>query len=481
MSKLERVRPESVGISPKDILCWLDALKNTGFIYHHLMLLKDGKVAFEIHNKPFRPDVKHYLCSCSKSVAADAVVFAVAEGLTSLNERIVDIFPDKVIGKPHTYIAAMTVEHLLTMSTVYGDAFEPQTSDWTREFLNGEPDHFPGTVFGYDSIGTHTLCDIVQTRAGMTVQQYLTPRLFDPLGIGKDEILWRTNPGGVNHGGGGLHLTPEAMAKFGQLHLKNGVWNGKQVLPPGWAEQVAIGHVSCMTWDGIYKDRYGYKFWRTQDNGYACLGLAGQSIIMHPDKNVVFVGAANGFQTDYHYFHKTLFWEHVYPNIKNDPIAYEDEAYNILSERVSGAEVFMPEGFKTSSLSNSIAGKDFPVDDNKIKCKSFRFDFASDRGVLHFIFEKDEIKIPFGFGFHLNSDIGLQKFTGQKGDSYPNGCGAAGIWVDDRTLIIQTHVIDSLQYFIITCHFGEQAAVLQIRPYGIYKYDVFPCSLTCVL
>jgi CubicO group peptidase (beta-lactamase class C family) len=467
-----------VGISPSALLQWLDALEQTGFIYHHLMLLRHGKVAFEIHNNPFRPDVTHYLCSCSKSVAAAAVGFAVAEGLTSLNERIVDVFPEKVEGAPHPYIAAMAVEHLLNMSTVYGDAFEPQTKDWTREFLNGKPDHYPGTVFGYDSIGTHTLCDIVQTRSGMTVQQYLTPRLFDPLGITPDEIRWEFNPGGVNHGGGGLSLTPEAMAKFGQLHLNGGIWNGKQVLPTGWADQVREGRVSCVTCDGTYKDRYGYKFWRMQHNSFACSGLAGQSIIMHPDKAVVFVGAANGFQTDYHYFHKTYFWQYVYPGIADEPVPLEEEAYAKLTERVRTAEVFLPHGLFACPMAARISGKAFTAGENKLGARSFSVTFDGSGGTLCIGLDGRTLTVPFGFGTHKPGGTDLQDFAKQTGDPYPNGCGAAGAWVDERTLVIQSHVIDSLQYFLITCHFGEKAAVVQIRPYGIYGYDVFPCSLT---
>jgi len=315
----------------------------------------------------------------------------------------------------------------------------------------------------------------------MTVQEYLTPRLFEPLGIANDEIAWQVNPGGINHGGGGLHLTPEAMAKFGQLHLNNGVWEGKQILPPGWAEEVATGRVSCITCDGTYKDRYGYKFWRTEHNGYACLGLAGQAIVMHPDKDIVFVGSANGFQTDYHYFHKTYFWQYVYPTITDGPIPYEEGTYKTLTDKVKNAEVFMPKGSKTSPITKKITGQIYPAQTNKINCKSFKFDITDENGTLYLDFETKIIEIPFGLGKHIPGDATLQGFATKTGDNYPNGSGAAGTWVDDKTLVIQSHLIDSLQYFIITCHFGEKASVIQIRPYGIYKYDNLPCSLTCKL
>jgi len=484
MSKLERVRPEDVGISPSDILKWLEALNQTGFITHHLMLLRYGKVAFEVHYSPFRSDVKHYLCSCSKSFTAIATGFAIAEGLTFLDEHIVDIFPDKLDGQPHEYIAAMTVRHLLVMSTVYGDVHEPETNDWTHEFLNGVPDHYPGTVFGYDSIGTHVLCDIIQLRSKKTVQEFLTPRLFKPLGIDDDDIFWKFNPGGVNHGGGGLSLTPEAMAKFGQLLLNDGKWNGKQILPAGWVDEATSGHVSCITCDGTYKDFYGYKFWRTQDNGYACLGLAGQVILVHPDKEIVFVGAANGFQTDYHYFHKTYFWQYIYPKINDKSITYENENYKKLIEKTRFPEVFLPAGKKTSPMAKQVSGQIYSVNENKLLCNKFWLDLNEKEGTLHLKLKKQTIKIPFGFGYHKIGDTALNDFalkTTQAGEAYPNGSGAAGVWVDERTLVIQSHVIDTLQYFIITCHFGEKAVVLQIRPYGVYSFDVFPCSLTYMI
>jgi hypothetical protein len=215
-----------------------------------------------------------------------------------------------------------------------------------------------------------------------------------------------------------------------------------------------------------------------QHNSFACSGLAGQNIIMHPDKDVVFVGAANGFQTDYHYFHKTYFWQYVYPGIAGGPIPYEDDAYAELTGKVKRAEVFMPRGSFTSPLAAQVSGRRFPVRENKLGAKDFTLDIHGMSGELRIALEGRELRVPFGFGAHLPGDTSLQDFAKQTGDPYPNGCGAAGVWADERTLVVQSHVIDTLQYFVITCHFGENAAVLQIRPYGIYGYDAFPCSLT---
>jgi len=107
---LERVRPESVGIRPKLILNYLKALNDTGFVAHNIMLLRHGKVAFEVHYNPFRPDTVHELFSCSKSLVSTAAGFAVGEGKLALDEKVVDILPEKLDGKPHPFTAAITVK-----------------------------------------------------------------------------------------------------------------------------------------------------------------------------------------------------------------------------------------------------------------------------------------------------------------------------------------------------------------------------------
>jgi CubicO group peptidase (beta-lactamase class C family) len=473
-TKLERARPEEYGVSPTAVIRFLKAMEDTGFTAHNIILVKSGKVVFEIHYNPFKPHIRHMLCSCSKSVAATAVGFALHEGLLSLNERITDIFPDKLNGETHPYIQAMTVKHLLTMTTAYSEALEPQTKDWTREFLNGSPDTYPGTLFSYDSIGTHVLCEAVQKRSGFSVQEYLTPRLFEPLGIQPHEILWEKNPGGVNHGGGGLHLTPEAMAKFGLVYLNGGLYKGRQVLPPGWAGEAAKGRVNCVTCDGSYKNAYGYKFWRVQDNGYAALGLAGQSIVMHPDKDLVFVATANGFQTDYHYFHKTFFWQFLYPTISHQPIPYEEAAYSELTAYVQRAEAFLPRGASRSPYAKTINNRVFETEPNKAGIKCFSFTLNSQGGVLTLQINEQNISIPFGYHTHVPGPIGLQGFAKQSGDEYPHSSAAAGVWASDDTLVLRSHVIDTLQYFTVTCHFGSEATALEIKPYGIYTYDIFP-------
>ena len=480
---LERVRPESVGISPTLILRYLKALNDTGFVAHNIMLLRHGKVAFEVHYKPFRPDIRHSLFSCSKSVASTAAGFAIGEGLLSLDEKVVDILPEKLDGEPHPFIAAMTVRHLLTMSTAFRE-FEPISDDWTRDFMNRTPDHYPGTIFNYDSLGTHTLCEIVQKRVGATLLDYLTPRLFELLGIGANEVGWSMSKYGINQGGGGASMTTEAMAKFGQVYLNRGVWEGRQILPKGWAEEATAGHVSCVTRDGSFKGRYGYKFWRVQQNGFACLGLAGQVISMHPDKDVVFVGTANGMQTDFHYFHSEYMWKFLYPEIEDVPVSFDDTGYAELSDYISSAEAFLPSGSR--EIPNGFreySGKYLPAVPNLLEADGFKLTLGETSGEIELCNGEYSGRIPFGYGVHIPGPHTIQDISNQKWEQLnqpPDNCGSAGIWVDERTLIIHCHVINSHLYFILTCHLGTDAAVLSIAPYGVYRFKNLPCALTHV-
>ena len=477
-TRMERVRPEAVGVSPGAILKFLRALEETGFVSHDLMVIRHGKVVFEAHYAPFRPDIPHMLCSCSKSFASAAVGFAIDEGRFALDDPIVGLFPEKLKGTPHPYAAAMTVRHLLEMSTAYADAIQPASEDWTADFLNREPDHYPGTTFGYDSIGTHVLCEAVQKFTGMTVHEYLTPRLFEPLGIAPEEVRWSVGAMGVNHGGGGLCLTPEGMAKFAQLLLSDGVWEGRRVLPEGWVSEATRGRVSAAASDGSYKPSYGRKFWRVQDGGYACLGLAGQAILVHPERDVAFVGTANGFQTDYHYFHTTFFWQYVYKELAEGAIPREDAAYAELLRRTERAEAFLPEGGSESPHIPEIGGKRLTAERNALGATGFEAAFTEGGGEIRVCLPDRTLSVPFGYRRHVAGGIGLHALAKGGASDCPNGCGSAGAWVDGRTLVVQSHMIDTLSYFLVTLHIGERAVVLDLKAFGIYRYEGIPCALT---
>lgn len=187
----------------------------------------------------------------------------------------------------------MTVKDLLTMST--GHEVEPvayDKSDWITPFLAAEVPHKPGTFFKYNTPATFMLSAIVQKVTGERVVDYLQPRLFTPLGIAAPK--WDENPQGISIGGFGLYLKTEDIAKFGQLYLQRGIWEGKQLIPESWvaaatSKQVSNENQSNADW----KQGYGFQFWRCRHNAYRGDGKDGQFCIVLPELDAVVVMTAN--------------------------------------------------------------------------------------------------------------------------------------------------------------------------------------------
>ncbi|GAA2615126.1 hypothetical protein GCM10010399_52550 [Dactylosporangium fulvum] len=252
---------------------------------HSCVLLRHGETVAEVWWHPYRGDLPHQLFSLSKSFTATAVGLAAAEGRLGLDDPVVKFFP----GVPHT--SDMRVRHLLTMTT--GHATDPTPvatagDDWATAFLRLPVEHEPGTRFVYNSAATYLLSAIVQRATGDRLLDYLRPRLFEPLGIGPG--TWETCPQGVDTGGWGLSLSTADIARFGQLHLQDGVWEGKRLLPEGWvaeatAWQVPNGRVPEPEPD--WRQGYGYQFWRCRHDAYRGDGAFGQFCVVAPGRDTV--------------------------------------------------------------------------------------------------------------------------------------------------------------------------------------------------
>ena len=203
------------------------------------MLLRHGKVIAEGWWDPYKPELKHTLYSTSKSFTSTAIGFAVSENLITVEDKVVSFFPEFLPDTVSTNLADMAIRDLLTMSA--GQDPDPTfslllpTENWMKSFLSAPVVNDPGTKFLYNSSATYMLSAIITKVTGQTVLDYLTPRLFEPLEI--EGMDWEADPMGINTGGWGLRLKTEDMAKFGQLFLQKGIWNGVEVVPEKWIEE----------------------------------------------------------------------------------------------------------------------------------------------------------------------------------------------------------------------------------------------------
>jgi len=283
----------------------------SGSDIHSIMVLQHGKVIFEKWMSEGAPDKPHKLYSCSKTFCAAGAGFAIDEGYFSLDDTVLSFFPDKKPRRISRNLKAMTVRDILTMTGGHGsdptsEAWE--TDDWAKFFFNKPVEYTPGTAFCYNSIGTYLVSAIIQRTTGQKLIDYLTPRLFEPLGI--TGATWEESPEGVCCGGWGLSLKTEDLARMGQCLLNGGVWEGRQVIPTFWAKEMGRKQVDSIpggqTPDKAAEFRtpevlehndwcqgYGYQMWMCRHGAYRADGASSQYIIVIPERDAVVVTTAH--------------------------------------------------------------------------------------------------------------------------------------------------------------------------------------------
>ena len=202
------------------------------------------------------------LYSCTKSFVSTLVGIAVDQGaIDGIDHRVLDYLPGYTFANQDARKEAMTVEHLLTMTTgldwqegdpTYRAMY--MSNDWVQYVLDIPMREQPGERFNYCSGCSHVLAAIVQNGTKAKTQDFARKNLFQPLGI--SNWRWDTDAKGMAIGGWGLQLTARDMAKLGYLYLHEGTWDGKQIVSRTWVEEATRQHT---TTDGSLG--YGYQWW----------------------------------------------------------------------------------------------------------------------------------------------------------------------------------------------------------------------------
>ena len=303
---------------------YLQAVADSAEDLHSIMVLQHGKV---LEEKMFVPDTAHILNSVSKTFTSTAVGFAISEGLLSLDDKIVDLFPDQVPENASDTLRRVTVRHLLTMNSGHGTdptyAIRSQDIDWIRAFMEWPLKFEPGTCYCYNSLGTYVLSAAVQKVTGQKVVDYLDTRLWQPLGI--DKPKWLESPAGINTGGWGLYLKTEDLARMGLCILNGGKFNGKQVIPADWVAEMSANQVPSspaglnleqMRALGMDPDNsdwlqgYGYQMWQCRHDAFRADGANGQYILILPKQDAVVVTTAH---IDNMQQELNLIWDYLLP------------------------------------------------------------------------------------------------------------------------------------------------------------------------
>ena len=406
LAAMEPATPESQGVPSEAILKFIDGCEKTfdaGDLgaMHGFVIVRHGKVIAEGSWKPFDTlNETHMLYSHSKSFTSSAIGLLADRGKIDLDERIVDIFSNEVPAKVSENLAQLRVRDLLTMNVGKKDHLLRDGGDWVKEFLSKDFFRKPGTGFKYDSDATYMLAAIVEKKSGMKMMDYLQKNMFDQIGIAK---AWTTcSPQGIPCGGWGMNMTTRELARFGQLYLNRGGWDGKRVLSSDWVS-LATTRQTWSGWQNVgvkalgegtdWEQGYGFQFWRCRHGAYRADGAGGQYTVVIPEKDMV-VSAHAGLGD----FPKELdlIWDNLLPVLKDAPLAENPSAQKKLADRLAKLAIKPVEFARARKWTTPLK---FSLRENSRGFKSVRFDPKDGGGcICTLVTRAGEQKFPAGTG-----------------------------------------------------------------------------------
>jgi CubicO group peptidase (beta-lactamase class C family) len=431
---LPRSTPEAQGIPSSAIRSFVDAAEETIHSLHSLMILRHGHVVAEGWWEPYRREDPHVLFSLSKSFTSTGIGLAIAEGRLSLDDTVVSIFPEDAPLDPSDNLKAMRVRDLLSMNTGHhADAIEGfpyGSTDLTRAFLALPVAHKPGTHFVYNTPASYMLSAIVQKVSGVKLVDYLGPRLFEPLGIAPPR--WDESGDGVNLGGFGLNVTTEDIARFGQLYLQEGRWNGDRLLPEAWVEAATARQVSNgSNPDSDWEQGYGYQFWRCRHGVYRGDGAFGQYCIVLPaqDAVIAITSGLGDMQAPLN-----LVWEHLLAGMQDGALPADDGGRGRLEKKLASLELPPVAGRATSPRSGRISGHLYQLPEHDGPIQAVGLEVGGETTLLLRIDGQDR-RLPVGSGEWDRT--GTLAFGGRYSPATEEPVATSGAWIDDDTFAVE--------------------------------------------
>ncbi len=454
-ASLPRSNPEAENVDPAGVLAFINEFEKANPDTHSFMLLRNGKVIAEGWWKPCAANDKHTLYSLSKSFMSTAAGLAIAEGKLSLEDPISKFFPDDMPSKISDNLAEMKVKHLLCMGCGHENEpmqqmFGAPDSNFNKPFLAHPVPYKPGTHFAYSSASSYMVSAAVTKATGKTLTQILTPTVYKALGI--KGVYWDQSPAGVDFGGFGLHAGTEDIAKFGQLYLNDGVWNGERILPKGWVETATTKKIENGTDPkSDWAQGYCYQFWRCQNGAYRGDGAFGQFCVVMPKQKMVLAITSGGSDMQ-----KGLdaAWNHLLPAVDRKPSPTPE-----LAKKLKSLELPYPKGKTTSKLAAEVSGKQYK--DAKGNAVSIKFDGAA--AVL---------TSPFGV-----INIGLKSWKSSKSnmiDDRPQTVVARGAWISDNTFEANILNPASTWKVILTAKFDGKKITVEQKAYNYFGPSDLP-------
>ncbi len=461
-TQLKRTSPEDEGIPSSAILSFIQAVEEHTHpldAMHGFMLLRHGNVAAEGWWTPYEPQSPHTLFSLSKSFTSSAIGMAVQEGRLTVDDPVLKFFPDDAPTNPSENLKAMRVRHLLSMNTGHKEDTTERVfggdDNWPRTFLSLPVEHEPGTWFVYNTAATYMLSAIITRLTGLPLVDYLRPHLFDPLGI--EDPFWETDPRGISKGGTGLHIKLDGIARFGQMYLQKGVWQGKRILSEAWIAEAtrATSDNSNTQTDPDWTVGYGYQFWRCRHDCYRGDGVFGQYCVIMPQQDAVL--AINSGVRDLQAVLNKV-WQHLLPVMGPTALPADPQAYAQLRDKLASLSLPLPTGQPSSPGMAQWSGKTYRLESNDLKFESIAINFGGDeRSTLVVSDERGAHPIQVGYGTWLKGTTDLPGF----GKTPVATCGA---WTAEDTYEVRVAFYESEFCPVFRFHFAGDELQMDVDP-----------------
>jgi CubicO group peptidase (beta-lactamase class C family) len=440
--------PEDQGMDSAALAKLVDLGAYTGM--DSLLVARHGKIVAEAYYAPFRPGIRHRMYSATKSVLGTLIAIALKdETLDGVDHRVIDFFRDRQIVNIDDYKKSITVQNLLNMTSgldwTPGDSLTEtrRSPDWVQYILDLRMARPPGAKFQYNNGNSHLLSAILTKISGSSALDYAQKRLFQPLGI--TDVAWNSDPQGNSYGGDGLYLQPRDMAKIGYLYLRNGIWDGDQIIPAGWIDRAT--HASIDAHMSSAPDlRYSNLFWAIPNKTiYSAWGRHGQFIIVMPASDIVAV--ITGTQD------RSLdnFVDYVAECVKSDaPLPANSAAFSLLSSRVQDAATEKPSPVgDVPPTAKAISGKVYYFADNSLELNSISLNLSDPNPSYEYQVKTRRSGPPLA---RFAGPIGLHGLF-RLGPPTADGVSAAkGSWIDEKTFVgqIQTLGGDDARKVVLT-------------------------------
>lgn len=443
--------PEAQGMSSADLADALEFAQTNDVNVHSITVVRNGFVVLDAYFYPFVPNTRHDVASATKSVVSMLAGLATAQGsLRAPEQTLLSALPPEDGKDVSDGAARITLGDLLSMRSGFDCGFkrgEPEltamrgTPDWVAYALRLPMVAEPGVRFGYCSPNFHLLSAAISSSTGASALEFARRNLFEPLGI--TDVYWPADRNGVTRGWGDLQLRPHDMAKLGLLMLRDGQWDGRQILPKTWVDRSVRAHSPAND-----SNDYGLAWWMPHaiPGLFEAVGRGGQRISVLPDKSVVVVMTGGGFEPG-------DIGRYLTRSIRSDSALAVDPANQTRLAtllRQIGVAPARRAAAATPQKAKHVSGRVYELGTSVPGIRSFAVDFVDrDISVLHLGLANDgELIQPLGMD-------GRYRLTTVDGGALSAGRAK---WVEDGRLRIEFNRLSLINRFKIDVEFRDRDA-----------------------